>query len=243
VPGYLEADLVAHCGESVAGSFVQSLVLTDIASGWTECMALLVREQTLIVEALTKLRAALPFALLGFDTDNDSVFLNETVIGYCTTHDIKQTRSRAYRKNDQAWIEQKNGAVVRRLTGYRRLEGMAAAKALNRLYAASRLFVNFFQPSFKLASKVRTGAKVTKRYHPPASPYQRLLALDDVPSEIKMRLRAVFAVLDPLRLLDEIARRTAGAGRSRQRSLGCSRDQGPRRRTRWVFEQPVDGLA
>ena len=206
-------------------------------------MALLVREQTLIVEALTKLRAALPFALLGFDTDNDSVFLNETVIGYCTTHDIKQTRSRAYRKNDQAWIEQKNGAVVRRLTGYRRLEGMAAAKALNRLYAASRLFVNFFQPSFKLASKVRTGAKVTKRYHPPASPYQRLLALDDVPSEIKMRLRAVFAVLDPLRLLDEIARRTAGAGRSRQRSLGCSRDQGPRRRTRWVFEEPVDGLA
>jgi hypothetical protein len=204
VPGYLEADLVAHSGESVAGSFVQSLVLTDIASGWTECVALFVREQTLIVEALVKVRAALPFALRGLDTDNDTVFMNETVIAYCSTHDIEQTRSRPYRKNDQAWIEQKNGAVVRRLTGYRRLEGVAAAQALNRLYAASRLFVNFFQPSFKLASKVRSGAKVTKRYHPPASPYQRLLALDAVPSETKTRLRTIFAGLDPLRLLDEI---------------------------------------
>jgi hypothetical protein len=203
-PGYIEADLVAHCGESAAGSFVQSLVLTDIASGWTECLALLVREQTLITEALTKLRAALPFPLLGFDTDNDSVFMNETMIAYCCTHNIEQTRSRAYQKNDQAWIEQKNGSVVRKLTGYGRLEGVVAAQALNRLYAASRLFVNFFQPSFKLASKVRAGAKVTKRYHPPAAPYQRLLALDAVPSDIKARLRSVFEALDPLRLLDEI---------------------------------------
>lgn len=203
-PGHVEADLVAHCGGNTAGSFVQSLVLTDVATGWTECLALLVREQTLITEALTKLRAALPFPLLGFDTDNDSVFMNETVIAYCSAHNIEQTRSRAYQKNDQAWIEQKNGSVVRRLTGYGRFEGVAAAQVLNRLYAASRLFVNFLQPSFKLASKARVGAKVTKRYHPPATPYQRLLALDCVPSDIKERLRKVFEALDPLRLLDEI---------------------------------------
>jgi hypothetical protein len=110
----------------------------------------------------------------------------------------------AYRKNDQAWIEQKNGAVVRRLTGYHRLVGVPATAALNRLYAASRLFVNFFQPSFKLASKQRDGARVTKRYHAPLSPYQRLLASEAMPAASKARLKDVFASLDPLRLLDEI---------------------------------------
>jgi hypothetical protein len=203
-PGYVEADLVAHCGESTAGSFVQSLALTDIASGWMECVPLIVREQTLVIAALAKLRATLPFPLRGLDTDNDSVFLNETVLGFCQENGIEFTRSRAYRKNDQAWIEQKNGAVVRRLTGYHRLAGVPATAALNRLYAASRLFVNFFQPSFKLASKERDGAKVRKRYHAPASPYQRLLASDAMPAEAKARLRNVFASLDPLRLLDEI---------------------------------------
>jgi hypothetical protein len=204
LPGYLEGDLVAHSGESAAGSFVQTLVLTDIASGWTECVALIVREQTLIVEALLKVRAALPFPLRGLDTDNDSVFMNDTLIGYCRNYDIELTRSRAYHKNDQAWVEQKNGAVVRRLVGYQRLEGVAAVQVLSRLYAASRLFVNFFQPSFKLASKERNGARVTKRYHPPATPYQRLLVSEAVPEEIKTKLRGMFAVLDPLRLLDEI---------------------------------------
>jgi hypothetical protein len=203
-PGYVEADLVAHCGESAGGSFVQSLALTDIASGWMECVPLIVREQTLVVAALAKLRATLPFPLRGLDTDNDSVFMNETVLGFCQQNGIEFTHSRAYRKNDQAWIEQKNGSVVRRLTGYHRLAGVPATAALNRLYAASRLFVNFFQPSFKLASKERDGAKVTKRYHTPASPYQRLLASDAIPAETKTRLKTVFAGLDPLRLLNEI---------------------------------------
>jgi hypothetical protein len=204
LPGYVEGDLVAHSGESAAGSFVQTLVLTDIASGWTECVALIVREQTLVAEALLKIRAALPFPLRGLDTDNDSVFMNETIIGYCAEYGVELTRSRPHHKNDQAWVEQKNGAVVRRLVGYQRLEGVAAVRALSRLYAASRLFVNFFQPSFKLASKERNGAKVTKRYHPPATPYQRLLVSEAVPEEIKSKLRGIFAVLDPLRLLDEI---------------------------------------
>jgi hypothetical protein len=154
-PGHMEADLVAHCAETVAGSFVHTLVLTDVSSGWTECVALVVRDSTLIVEALTRLRATLPFRLIGFDTDNGSEFLNETVLAYCAAQQIEFTRSRPYRKNDQAWVEQKNGAVVRRLVGHRRFEGLAAAEALTRLYAASRLFTNFFQPSFKLAHKTR----------------------------------------------------------------------------------------
>jgi hypothetical protein len=203
-PGFLEADLVAHCGESAAGSFVQTLVLTDISSGWTECIPLIVREQSLVVEALSRVQSWLPFPLRGFDTDNDSVFMNETVIDYCRQHGIELTRSRAYHKNDQAWVEQKNGAVVRRLVGYQRLAGIPAVEALAQLYGASRLFVNFFQPSFKLAAKERHGARVTKRYHPPAAPYQRLLESDSVATEIKCRLRSIFALLDPLRLLDQI---------------------------------------
>jgi hypothetical protein len=126
------------------------------------------------------------------------------VLEYCDTHQIEFTRSRPYRKNDRAWVEQKNGAIVRRLVGYQRLEGLAAAEALTRLYAASRLFVNFFQPSFKLATKTRSGARVIKRYHAPETPCSLLLSSDAVPDSVKDRLRGVAATLDPLRLLDEI---------------------------------------
>jgi Integrase core domain len=203
-PGFVEADLVVHCGESMAGSFASTLVLTDIASGWTECIALLVREASLIVDALDRLRVTLPFPLRGIDTDNGSEFINELLITFCTDHGIKFTRSRPYRKNDQAWVEQKNGSVVRRLVGYGRLEGVASGDALARLYSASRLFVNFFQPSFKLAKKERVGAHVRKRYHAPETPCARLLASTDIAESMKDRLRAVLGTLDPLRLLDEI---------------------------------------
>ena len=203
-PGDMEADLVSHGGDSATGSFVHTLTLTDVASGWTECVALVVRDGALVAAALEQLRQTMPFPLRGFDTDNGSEFMNETVAAYCHTHGIPCTRSRPYHKNDQAWVEQKNGAVVRRLVGYRRLEGLAAAAALSRLYAASRLFVNFFQPSFKLASKTRVGAKVHKTYHAPETPYARLLVSAAVTDAMKDRLRAVAIQLDPLRLLEEI---------------------------------------
>jgi hypothetical protein len=153
-PGFVEADLVAHSGPTAKGSFVQTLTLTDIATGWTECAPLLVREQKLLTEVLSEVRKQMPFALLGFDTDNDSVFMNGTVKTYCEESGLVFTRCRPYRKNDQAWVEQKNGAVVRHAVGYRRYEGLEAAAALARLYAALRLFVNFFQPSFKLVPRV-----------------------------------------------------------------------------------------
>ena len=123
---------------------------------------LLVRAAGVVVDAVDRLRGALPFPLRGIDTDNGSEFLNEVLIGFCKEHGIELTRSRPYRKNDQAWVEQKNGAVVRRLVGYGRLEGMPGAEALARLYSAARLFVNVFQPSFKLAEKTRVGARVHK---------------------------------------------------------------------------------
>ena len=181
LPGSMEMDLVAHCGEVNRGSYIHSLALTDIASGWTEAAPIVVREGTLVVETLERIRVGLPFALRALDVDNGSEFVNNRLIEYCLGHGIELTRARPYRKNDQAWIEQKNGAVIRKLLGYRRFEGLAAARAITRLYGASRLFVNFFQPSFKLAAKQRDGAKVSKRYHPPQTPCERLLQAGECP--------------------------------------------------------------
>jgi hypothetical protein len=203
-PGFMEADLVAHSGPTAKGSFVQTLTLTDIATGWTECAPVLVREQKLLTEVLNEIRKLLPFPLLGFDTDNDSVFMNETVRDYCAEAGVEFTRCRPYRKNDQAWVEQKNGAIVRRTVGYRRYEGLEAAAALARLYRSLRLFVNFFQPSFKLAEKSRDGARVKKRYHSPATPHQRLVADPRTSNAVKEQVTTMFAGLDPVRLLREI---------------------------------------
>jgi hypothetical protein len=206
IPGFMEIDLVSHCGDVAAGSFVHTLTLTDIASGWTECLPLLFRDSNLIVEAIDGLRRSLPFRLAGIDIDNGGEFLNDILLGYCGAEGIAFTRSRPYHKNDQAWVEQKNGSVVRRFVGYHRLEGSNAVEALARLYSATRLFVNFFQPSFKLKEKVRTGSRILKRYHAPETPTARLLASDAVSSEIKARLDEITAKLDPLQLLDEIRR-------------------------------------
>jgi hypothetical protein len=203
-PGFMEVDLVAHSGPVASGAFIQTLVLTDIATGWTECAPLLVREQTLLVGVLREVRAQMPFPLLGFDSDNDSVFINETVRDYCLAEGIVFTRCRPYRKNDQAHVEQKNGALVRRIVGYRRFEGVAAARELAGLYAQARLFVNAFQPSFKLAEKEREGARVRKRYYAPATPCDRLLAAPRTSEEMRRRIEAVRADLDPVQLLAEI---------------------------------------
>jgi hypothetical protein len=203
-PGFVEADLVAHCGTTAKGSYVQTLTLTDIATGWTECAPLLVREQKLLIEVLSEMRARMPFILRGFDTDNDSVFMNETVKTYCDETGLEFTRCRPYRKNDQAWVEQKNGAVVRHAVGYRRYEGVEAATALARLYAVLRLFVNFFQPSFKLGGKARDGAKVKKSYHPPATPYQRLLANPRTSGDERRRVTELYSTLDPVELLRKV---------------------------------------
>lgn len=142
--------------------------------------------------------------MLGLDTDNDSVFINESLLKYSKETGLALTRSRAYKKNDQAWVEQKNGAVVRRLVGYGRLKGIKATQILTRLYSASRLYVNCFQPSFKLKEKSRHGAKVTKRYQPPATPYQRLASSKALEDSEMHHLTALAKDLDPLRLLNEI---------------------------------------
>lgn len=204
VPGNLEMDFVAHCGGSLKGSFIHSLVVTDVCSGWTEATPLLMREQAMVVEGLEVIRGRLPMPLLGINSDNDSAFINETVINYCSEKAITFTRSRPYRKNDQAWIEQKNGAVIRSFLGYSRFSGQIAGQTMAHLYGNIRLFVNYFQPSFKLLDKWRDGSKVRKTYSPPMTPCDRLLTHPGIDERRKKNLRIERASLDPMSLLHRI---------------------------------------
>ena len=220
-PGFCEIDLVAHCGTSMAGPFIQTLTMVDVATGWTECLPLVTRDGGLVVEAIKRAQSLFPWLLRGVDFDNDTAFMNDVVVPWCREQKLEVTRSRAYRKNDQAFVEQKNGAIVRRLMGYGRFEGLAAASVMARLYAAARLYVNFFQPSFKLKEKRREGARVIKRYHNPATPYERALAHPRVPRIVKRRLREQYRTLDPVALLAEI--------RASQTELGNRVDQRPRK--------------
>lgn len=129
-PGFLEIDFVVHCGGRMSGEIIHSLVATDVCSGWTEAVPLLVREQSLVTAGLDVLASQLPMPIRGINSDNDSAFINDTLLGYCGDHKIELTRSRAYKSNDQAWIEQKNGAVIRRLVGYERIFGVQINWAL-----------------------------------------------------------------------------------------------------------------
>jgi len=206
-PGFIEADLVAHCGDNTEGSFLNTLVLTDVATGWTECLALLRRSEADVAAGLEIARRLLPFPLLGLDTDNGSEFINYGMLHYCEREKITFTRARAYKKNDQAHVEEKNGSVVRRLVGYDRYEGPNAWRALAALYRVLRLYVNFFQPSMKLVSKERNGSQVTKRYDRAQTPYQRVLCTDAMASGLKESLRCQYEELDPVLLLQELEQR------------------------------------
>ena len=222
-PGFCEVDMVAHGGTSVAGSFIQTLTMVDIATGWTECLPLLTRDGSLVVEAMKHAQSLFPWLLRGVDFDNDSAFMNDVVVPWCRQQKLEVTRSRAYKKNDQAFVEQKNGAVVRRLMGYGRFDGLETARVMGRLYAAARLYVNFFQPSFKLKEKRREGAKVIKRYHPPSTPYERTLAHPKVTTAVKKRLRDQYRSLDPIALLAEIRATQEELGNRVDRRAGQAR--------------------
>ncbi len=206
-PGFTEMDLVGHCGTSTHGEYVQTLSLVDLATSWYEPYAIPTRGQQAAFAALTTLRARLPFPLRGIHSDNDVVFINAHLIRYCQAEGLAFTRSRDYMKNDQAHVEERNGAVIRRLIGYDRYEGQAAADAFNRVYEVLRLWINFFQPSLKLQSKHRQGAKVIKHYAPAKTPYQRVLEAPGVSPSDKDKLRRLYETLNPVWIRQELERR------------------------------------
>jgi len=195
---------VAHCGETTAGQYLNTLTVTDLATGWTECLAILHKNQLLVAEAIRELRLRLPFALLGIDSDNGSEFINDLLYHYCQVEQITFTRSRPYRKNDQAHVEQKNWSVVRHVIGYDRLETEAEWLLLKAIYADLRLYVNFFQPVLKLIGKDRVGEKVIKRYDIAITPYQRVLDSPYISEKAKMYLRLQYAQLNPVTLRNRI---------------------------------------
>jgi hypothetical protein len=203
-PGFMEADLVAHCGAHADGSYLYTLTLTDIATGWTECLPLLNRGQDAIIAALKRARQLLPFPLLGIDTDNGGEFINMELAAYCEQEQITFTRGRPRKSNDQCYVEQKNGQIVRQVVGYDRFTGDLAYRQLTELYRALRVYVNCFQPSMKLQSKEREGSRVRRTYDQAQTPMQRLVASAILSPKKQQELLRITAALDPLRLLTQL---------------------------------------
>jgi hypothetical protein len=208
-PGFMEIDLVAHCGSTTEGQFLNTLTCTDISTGWTDVTALPHRSQEAVSKAIHLMRQWLPFPLLGIDSDNGSEFINDTLYRYCLDEKITFTRSRPYQKNDQAHVEQKNWSVVRHTVGYDRWETPQELVILESIYDDLRLYINFFQPSFKLIDKERIGNKTIKRYDTAKTPYQRVLEHQDISLNTKARLMNLYVQLNPAELRRQIDQNTA----------------------------------
>ena len=204
-PGFLEIDLVGHDGGSPSGEFCQTLDATDVSTGWTETRAVRNKAQVWVFAALKHIAASLPFPVLGIDSDNGAEFVNKNLLQWCKDKRLTFTRSRAYRKNDACYVEQKNWSVVRRNVGYARFDTAEELACLNELYAVLREHTNLFMPSAKLISKTREGARVIKRYDVPMTPYARVLASEHVSEAAKRRLTARYERANPVALKRRIA--------------------------------------
>lgn len=203
-PGFLEADTVAHCGNSIAGDFVWSITFTDICTTWTEGRAVWNKGAEGVVKQVKNVEESLPFPILGFDTDNGSEFLNWHLMRYFVENretQIQFTRSRPYKKNDNAHVEQKNWSFVRHLLGYDRFDRIEIVDLLNDLYANEWSdYQNYFCPTMKLIEKTKVNSKYIKRYDKPQTPYQRLCASSDISNEVKEKLEKKFRELNPFTL-------------------------------------------
>ena len=215
--GFLEVDLIAHCGGRLQGGCLYTITLTDIASGWTECLPLLNRGQEAVLSALKRARTLFPFPILGIDTDNGGEFINEEVAEYCVREQITFTRGRPYEKRDQCFVEQKNGVVVRQMVGHGRLVGEHSYQQLDQLYRALHWYVNYFQPSMKLVSKQVEGRKIHRRYEAAKTPQQRVLLSEVLSISQQQELRAIAKALDPLRLFQQVEQ-------LQQATLRCAAD-------------------
>jgi hypothetical protein len=227
-PGFLEADTVAHCGESLSGMFAYTIDCVDIATGWTEQRAVWGKGETDVLQQLKHIEKSLPFPLLGFDSDNGSEFLNHHLFRHFTQRKppVQFTRSRAYHKDDNAHVEQKNWTHVRQWLGYQRLDDPEVVPLLNNFYRQEwRLFHNFFCPSMKLLSKERVGSKTLKHHDPPKTPYQRIMESPHIPSNLKLDLSKQLEKLNPFVLREAMEKKLktilnlSPSSPSRQRSL------------------------
>jgi hypothetical protein len=203
-PGFIEVDLVAHCGESLDGFYLNTLMAVDVATGWSEFIGVWGKGQQRVSTSIHQIRGRLPFPLLGLDSDNGSEFINQDLARWCQHEGITFTRSRPYKKNDNCFVEQKNGAIVRRVIGRDRYSSKQAYETLNRIYYLLRLYINFFQPVMKLVSKTRHGARVHRVYDTAQTPYQRVLKSGVLTEASKAQLASTYAYLNPVRLLKQV---------------------------------------
>jgi hypothetical protein len=207
VPGFTEVDLVSHSGNAASGEFAYSLNLTDLDTTWTETRAVLGKGEAAVQAAFDDLQATLPFRLVGIDSDNGSEFINHHLARWCWQRDIQFTRSRPYKKDDNAHIEQKNWTHVRKLLAWDRYDTPQAVEAMNDLYRNElRLWMNLFQPSVKLLRKIRVGSKLRRRYSEAQTPLDRVLA-SGIDPQRAAALHALRQRLDPFELARNIDRK------------------------------------
>ena len=209
-PGFLEADSVAHCGDSLSGEFLGSLVYTDLCSTWTAARAVWGKGSTAVLAQTREVEAALPFLLRGFDCDNGSEWLNWHLLRYFQerTAPVRVTRSRPYHKDDNAHVEQKNWMWPRQLLGYGRLDRPEVVPLVNALYKeAWEPLHNFFLPSMKLREKWREGSRWVRRHDPAQTACQRLLNHPHVSAKTKRTLREQAQALDPFTLARDVEQR------------------------------------
>ena len=211
-PGFIEADTVAHCGDSVAGTFASSLTMTDLQSGWTENRACLGKDSLAVLQQIQCIERSLPFPMQGFACDNGTEFLNESLLRHFqerNTRPVKFVRRRPYKKNDAAHVEQKNWTHVRQLFGYERIEDPDLVAMMNEIYRWYwNPLLNYFTPTMKLAEKTRVGAKLIKRYEKtPRTPYDRLMANPALSGLLKQPLHERRSLLNPFKLKQELDRK------------------------------------
>ena len=205
-PGYIEVDMVHHCGEVGGGDFSYTLNCVDLSTGWKECIALKNKARVWVVEGIDEIRKRIPFSIRGLHSDNGSEFINAHLLYYCGERGIRFTRSRPYSKNDTCYIEEKNWSVVRKYVGYYRYDTDEEVRLLNELYGYVSLYENFFQPVMKVKEKVRKGGRVIRRYNKPQTPFRRLMGSNYLSVEEKEALQRKYEALNPVKLIREINR-------------------------------------
>jgi hypothetical protein len=228
--GNLQVDFVAHCGRSSAGDYIYTISVVDIATNWWEGRAIPVRSQVTTKEALSEMQGRFPFCIRELHPDNDSALVNDLLWDWCREQRIQLSRSRPYKKNDNAWVEQKNWTHVRKVVGYGRYDNTNELRLLNEIYGVLRLYKNFCLPTIKVASKTRVNGRIQRRYDEPQTPYQRVMASPQVRRNTKQQLRSVYEQLNPA----ELHRRLAGlreqlenASVSKVEAIGKRRHRGP----------------
>ncbi len=198
--GNVQVDFVLHCGRSTGGDYIHTISGVDIATNWWEGQAIPVRSQQATKAGLSEMRGRFPFRIRELHPDNDSALVNDLLWDWCRGQKIRLSRSRPYKKNDNAWVEQKNWTHVRKVVGYRRFDNTTELRLLNEIYGILRLYKNFFLPTIKLASKTRVEGRIKRTYDVPRTPYERVMRSRQIDRKTKQELRRTYEALNPAEL-------------------------------------------